>query len=127
MIASIALAFLLGLAIKPRFPINAASAAQTPPELRAIALAVEGQFVWLPGTMTFSLGEKVRLHLFNYDKLTPEGHGFAMPGILNRPIFLAPTADQTIEFTADKPGIYRYFCHIHGDIHLGGEIVVLKP
>ncbi|MBI1742575.1 cupredoxin domain-containing protein [Candidatus Acetothermia bacterium] len=126
-LASIALAFLFGLAIRPQQPTIAQQPPLQLPELRAYTLTVDGQFMWLPSSLTFTAGEKVKLHIFNPDKLTPEGHGFAAPGLLLRPIFLAPGADQEIEFTADKPGIYRYFCHIHGDIHLGGQIVVIKP
>ncbi len=121
--ALLGLAFLLGFVLRPQLSANNASAAtQALPEQRAVALAVEGQFVWLPNSFTYTVGEKIKLHLYNIDKLTPEGHGFAIPGLLNRPIFLAPGADQTIELSADKPGIYRYFCHIHGDIHIGGEL-----
>lgn len=118
------LTLVLGLTLKPRVSVTAAQAL---PEQRAVALAIEGQFIWLPSSFSYNVGDKIKLHLYNIDKSTPEGHGFAILGLLNRPLFLAPGADQTIELNADKPGIYRYFCHIHGDIHIGGEIVVLKP
>jgi len=120
-------AFLLGSLFRPQLPTYSRTAAQTLPEQRAVTLSVEGQFMWLPSSFTYNVGEKIKLHLYNIDKDTPEGHGFLIPGLLNRPLFLAAGADQVIELNADKPGIYRYFCHIHGDIHIGGEIVVLKP
>ncbi|MCS6936532.1 MAG: cupredoxin domain-containing protein [Candidatus Bipolaricaulota bacterium] len=97
-----------------------------PPGLRAISVTVDGQYIWLPSTIILYAGETVRLRIENQDQLTPEGHGFAMPGLLPAPIALRPGEVREIEFTPERPGVYRYFCHLHGEFHLSGQVLVLS-
>jgi heme/copper-type cytochrome/quinol oxidase subunit 2 len=83
-----------------------------------------GTKVWVPGTLVVNKGSKVTLRLVNNVPSDPNQHGFAIPAyriaeIVNR------GATRTVEFTADKAGIFPIICQLH-PAHVGGELVVLE-
>jgi nitrosocyanin len=83
----------------------------------------EGTKIWLPGTIVVQKGTRVTIKLINNVKSEPNQHGFAIPAynvaeIVNR------GETKTVDFTADKPGIFPITCHLH-PAHVGGELVVL--
>ena len=100
--------------------------AQTPPTVAQtfVNLEYEGTKIWLPGTLVVKQGTKVTLKLINNVPSDPKEHGFAIPAYS-----IAETVvrgePKTVEFTADKPGIFPITCHLH-PAHVGGQLVVLE-
>ena len=84
----------------------------------------EGSKIWLPGTLVVMKGTKVTLKLINNVPSDPKEHGFAIPAY-NIAETVVRGEPKTIEFTADKPGIFPITCHLH-PAHIGGELVVLE-
>jgi len=85
-------------------------------------LEYEGTKIWLPGTMVVPKGAKVILKLINN---TPSGqHGFAIPAF-NVAEIVEKGVPKTVEFVADKAGIYQSFCQLH-PAHVGNQLVVLE-
>ena len=84
----------------------------------------EGTKIWLPGTLTVKQGSKVTLKLINNVPTDPKEHGFAIPAY-NIAETVVRGEPKTVEFTADKPGIFPITCHLH-PAHVGGQLVVLE-
>ena len=83
----------------------------------------EGTKIWLPGTLVVKKGSKVTLKLVSNVPSDPREHGFAIPayGIAETVVRGEP---KTVEFTADKAGVFPIICHLH-PAHVGGQLVVL--
>ena len=84
----------------------------------------EGSKLWLPATIVVKKGTKVTLKLINNVPSDPNQHGFAIPDykiaeIVNR------GEPKTVEFVADKAGIFPIICQLH-PAHVGGQLVVLE-
>lgn len=62
-----------------------------------------------PYKIEVNKGDKVTIHMTNIEQTTDELHGL---GILeyNMNVVVDPGETKTIEFTADKPGVYAYYC-----------------
>lgn len=62
-----------------------------------------------PTAIEVNQGDKVTIHLTNIEQTTDELHGF---GLLeyNINVVVDPGETKTIEFVADKPGVYAYYC-----------------
>lgn len=78
---------------------------------------------WSQREIRVRLGEKVRLRLTSEDVT----HGFLIPdfGVNAGPI--SPGKFKTVEFTADRPGEFKFYCnvvcsHQHGG--MTGKIIV---
>jgi nitrosocyanin len=84
----------------------------------------EGTKIWLPGTLVVKKGTKVTLKLINNVAADPKEHGFAIPAY-NIAETVLRGEPKTVEFTADKAGIFPIICHLH-PAHVGGELVVLE-
>lgn len=98
-------------------------AAQPPPvALTVVNVEYEGTKMWLPGTLVVKKGSKVTLNLIN--NVPPDGsqHGFAIPGYKIEEI-VTKGEPKTVEFTADKAGIFEIRCQLHPK-HVGGQLVV---
>jgi nitrous-oxide reductase len=54
-------------------------------------------------------GDKVSIHLTNLERAEDETHGFAMYG-QNVQLSVEPGKTVSTTFTADKPGVYPYYC-----------------
>ena len=100
--------------------------AQTPSTVTQTFVNVEyeGTKIWLPGTLVVKQGTKVTLKLINNVPSDPNQHGFAIPDykiaeIVNR------GEPKTVEFVADKAGIFPIICQLH-PAHVGGQLVVLE-
>jgi nitrosocyanin len=83
----------------------------------------EGSKMWLPGTIVVQKGTKVTLKLVNNVPSEPAQHGFAIPAysiqeVVNR------GETRTVQFTADKIGVFPTSCQLH-PAHVGGELVVV--
>lgn len=62
-----------------------------------------------PTKIEVNQGDKVTIHLTNIEQTTDELHGF---GLLeyNLNVVVDPGETKTIEFVADKPGVFAYYC-----------------
>jgi nitrous-oxide reductase len=62
-----------------------------------------------PTKIEVNQGDKVTIHLTNIEQTTDELHGF---GLLeyNINVVVDPGETKTVEFIADKPGVYAYYC-----------------
>ncbi|HMU33585.1 MAG TPA: Sec-dependent nitrous-oxide reductase [Pyrinomonadaceae bacterium] len=62
-----------------------------------------------PTAIEVNQGDKVTIHLTNIEQTTDELHGF---GLLeyNINVVVDPGETKTIEFVANKPGVYAYYC-----------------
>ncbi|HLI80451.1 MAG TPA: cupredoxin domain-containing protein [Candidatus Binataceae bacterium] len=78
---------------------------------------------WLPSTIVVEAGDKVTLNLKNEVPGTAVTHGFELPAYHISEIVTRGEKPKVVHFTADKPGIYPYYCQLHG-AHIGGQLVV---
>ena len=92
--------------------------------LTLVNIEYEGSKIWVPGTIVVKKGTKVTLKLINNVKAEPNQHGFAIPGY-NVAAIVNRGEPQTVEFTADKAGVFPFICQLH-PAHVGGELVVLE-
>ncbi len=106
------------------FMMTGGALAQNERELHAVNINYEGNNVWTPGTYVVYKGEKVRFKLFNRVKADPNVHGFAIDEF-NVKVDVYRDKPETVEFVADKAGLFRIWCHLH-PAHLGGELLVLE-
>ena len=88
-----------------------------------VNIEYQGTKVWTPGTLVVKKGTTVKLKLINNVPGDVTQHGFAIPAY-----GIAEVVDQngskSIEFKADKDGIFPINCQLH-PAHVGGELVVL--
>src|SRR5262249_5981712 len=105
----------------PVIPARAQSAAAVTQTF--VNMEYEGTKIWLPGTLTVTKGAKVTLKLINNVPADPKEHGFAIPAY-NIAETVVRGEPKTVEFTADKAGIFPIACHLH-PAHVGGQLVVL--
>jgi len=111
----------LTLIAASRAPIAAAeSGAMT---VTIVNVEYEGSKMWLPGTIAVPKGTKVTVKLVNNVPSEPAQHGFAIPAyniqeVVNR------GEPKTVEFTADKAGVFPFNCQLH-PAHVGGQLIVL--
>jgi nitrous-oxide reductase len=70
-------------------------------------IAVRSSFE--PNKIEVNQGDKVTLYITNIEQTTDELHGF---GLLeyNLNVVVDPGETKTIEFVADKPGVFPYYC-----------------
>ncbi|MBI4347691.1 MAG: cupredoxin domain-containing protein [Elusimicrobia bacterium] len=107
-------------------PDHAAAPAATPGvrEFTSVNIEYKGSKVWVPSVFIVKKGDKVKLTLINN---APSGvHGFAIDEF---GIKVAVNNDEkdnkkVVEFTAEQPGLYRTYCHMH-PAHVGGQILVV--
>jgi nitrous-oxide reductase len=64
---------------------------------------------YTPERVEVKQGDHVIWHLTSLERTRDATHGFALSGY-NIQISLEPGETQTVEFTADRPGTYSYFC-----------------
>ena len=83
----------------------------------------EGTKIWVPSTLVVKKGTTVKLKLINKVPSDPNQHGFAIPAY-NIAEVVTRGEDKTLEFKADKDGIFPINCQLH-PAHVGGELVVL--
>jgi nitrous-oxide reductase len=62
-----------------------------------------------PDIVTAKVGDQVIIHLTNTEQTADATHGFAVP-TKNVMLSLDPGESTTVQFVADKPGTYSYYC-----------------
>jgi plastocyanin len=103
------------------FAAAAASAADR--SFTVVNIEYEGTKVWVPATLVVDKGDKVTIKLINNVKSDPNQHGFAIPEFKVSAVIDRGTP-KTVEFVADKAGIFAISCQLH-PAHVGGQFVVL--
>jgi nitrosocyanin len=88
-----------------------------------VNIEYEGTKVWTPGTLVVKKGTLVKVRLINNVPTDPNQHGFAIPAF-NVAAVVTRGTPETVEFTADKEGVFPITCQLH-PAHVGGELVVL--
>ena len=88
-----------------------------------VNMEYEGSKIWTPSTLVVKKGTKVTIKLINNVPSDPNQHGFAIPAY-NIAEIVTRGEPKTIEFTADKVGVFPTICQLH-PAHVGGELVVL--
>lgn len=95
-------------------------------EFKSVNIEVKGQKIWVPGTFIVKKGDKVRITLVN---TAPSGvHAFEIDGYPSTKAAVENKEGantKTVEFTADKAGVFRVFCPMHAP-HVGGQLLVLE-
>jgi nitrous-oxide reductase len=62
-----------------------------------------------PDVVTARVGDRVIVHLTNTEQTPDATHGFAVP-TTNTMVSLDPGETTTVEFMADRPGSFSYYC-----------------
>lgn len=91
-------------------------------EFTSVNIQYQGSKVWVPATFIAHKGETLKINLINN---APSGkHGFSLDEYQIRTTVYKGDP-KTVEFKADKAGIFRIYCHIH-KAHVGGQLLVLE-
>ena len=88
-----------------------------------VNIEYEGSKIWTPATLVVKKGSTVKVKLVNNVPSDPNQHGFAIPAY-NIAEVVTRGEPKTVEFKADKEGIFPITCQLH-PAHVGGELVVL--
>jgi nitrous-oxide reductase len=112
---------LIGLALA--VPAGLARAEEATMSFTVVNIESEGSKVWTPGTLVVKKGTLVKIKLVNKVPSDPNQHGFAIPAY-NIAEVVTRGEDKTVEFKADKDGVFPIICQLH-PAHVGGELVVL--
>lgn len=64
----------------------------------------------------FTKGELVSIHFINEDYETHSQHNFNIDGLNIHTKSLGYFGTETVNFVADKPGTYTYYCSIHPEM-----------
>jgi nitrous-oxide reductase len=70
-------------------------------------IAVRSSFE--PNKIEVMQGDKVTIHITNIEQTTDELHGFGL-NEYNLNVVIDPGETKTIEFVANKPGVYPFYC-----------------
>lgn len=112
-----------GLMVLAASAARAQGAASDQKSFTVAAEQINNNKFWLPSTITVNQGDKVKLTLKNDIEGAANTHGFSIPAY-NVTEVVTRGEPKTVEFTADKPGVFPYICQLH-PAHIGGELVVL--
>lgn len=93
-------------------------------EFTIVAIEYEGTKVWVPGTLIVKMGDKVKIKLINNIKAEPNSHGFAIDEFGVKTV-VTRGKPETVEFIADKEGLFKIYCQLH-PAHIGGQLLVIK-
>jgi nitrosocyanin len=96
---------------------------QSAREVTLVNIEFEGTKVWVPGPVVVYKGDTVKIKAINNVKSDPPVHGLAIEAYAIQAMVNMGKL-ETIEFKADKAGIFPITCHLHPP-HVGTELVVL--
>ena len=112
-----------GLLVAVALSIAGVVQAQSVDEFTIVNIEYEGTKVWVPSTLVVHKGDKLKIKLINNVKADPNQHGFKIAAF-NVEEVVTRGEPKTVEFTADKDGIFPINCQLH-PAHIGGQLVVL--
>jgi len=87
--------------------VKDASVKATGSDVTVKMLAVRSSFE--PNKIEVNQGDRVTIYLTNIEQTTDELHGLGLSEY-NINVVVDPGETKTIEFVADKPGVYPYYC-----------------
>jgi len=96
--------------------------AQAAKEFTLVNIEFEGSKVWVPGPIVVKKGDTVKIKAINNVKSDPAEHGLAIEAFGVKKVVNRGKA-ETVEFKADKAGIFPITCHLH-PAHVGAQLVV---
>jgi nitrous-oxide reductase len=120
-IGILAIAALLAAAALPAFAEDAASS--NVKSFTVVAEQIGSSKFWFPSNIMVNQGDKVKLTLKNEIPGADVTHGFELDGYNIKEV-VTRGVPKTVTFTADKPGIFHYFCQLH-PAHIGGDLLVV--
>lgn len=126
LVGALALAMVVLVAARSegQSPEASPAAEAEPKSFTMVNIKYEGTNVWVPGPIIVKKGDKVKIRLINNVKDDPAEHGFAIEEFKVQAV-VKRGEPQTVEFTADKAGIFKTSCHLHLP-HVGNQLVVLE-
>jgi nitrosocyanin len=92
-------------------------------EFHAVTVEIAGTKFWIPSTFIVNKGDTVKLHLVAKVPGPNNVHGFAVDAYKIQAV--ADEKGTTVEFVADKAGIFPVRCQLHPP-HIGGQLVVME-
>jgi nitrosocyanin len=98
--------------------------AQSTTEVTLVNVEFEGTKIWVPGPVVVKKGDTVKIKAINNVKSDPPVHGLAIEAYSIQALVNVGKL-ETIEFKADKAGIFPIICHLHPP-HVGTQLVVLE-
>ena len=98
--------------------------AQSVKEVTLVNIEFEGSKIWVPGPVVVKKGDTVKIKAINNVKSEPAIHGLAIAAY-GIEVVVNAGKPESIEFKADKAGIFPISCHLH-PTHVGTQLVVLE-
>jgi len=86
------------------------------------SVLIDGVKFWIPSNIFAKKGDTVKIQLVNKVPGNGSEHGFSIKQFNVREKVKGKM--KTVEFVADKAGIFPMYCHMHAG-HVGGQLVVL--
>ena len=114
-------AFMIAVLIAGCAPLVSKESKSEPvQEYYLVSTGIAALNVWLPSSIVLDAGKQARLIVENQ---ADTAHGFSIDELGVREV-IQPKEIKIITIEPEKPGIYRFYCHLHGMKHLGGSIMV---
>ena len=82
----------------------------------------EGSKIFVPSVLIVEKGEKVQIKVINKIPGDPPNHGFAIPAFGVEEVVNSGES-KTVEFTADKAGLFDVKCQLH-PAHVHAQLLV---
>ena len=108
----------LGLGLESRAP----GAAETH-NLTLVNIKYEGSNIWVRTPIVAKKGDTIKIKAINNVKDDPAEHGLAIPAY-NIKLVVNRGKPETVEFVANKAGVFLLECHLH-PAHVPSQLVVL--
>lgn len=93
-------------------------------EISLVNVRYEGKVIWVPSTIIAKKGERLKLNLYNNVPEDPNVHGFSIPDF-DIAVSVNRGKSESVEFVADKTGLFTIQCHLH-PAHLKGQFLVIE-
>jgi nitrosocyanin len=101
-----------------------AAAADPDLTLTVVNVEYEGTKIWLPSPLIAKKGQRVRINLINKVPTDPNQHGFAIAAFGVSAV-VTRGEPQTVEFVAERAGLFPITCQLH-PAHVGGQLLVVE-
>ena len=91
-------------------------------QFTVVNVLYEGSKMFVPSFLAVSKGDKVSITVMNNIPGDPPNHGFSIPAFGVETV-VNHGEKKTVEFTADKAGIFDIKCQLH-PAHVSGQLLV---
>jgi nitrosocyanin len=122
--SGLALMWLMVIGCSMLMTSSSVALAQSVREVTLVNIEFEGSKIWVPGPIVVEKGDIVKIKAINNVKSDPAVHGLAIPAY-GIELVVNAGKPESIEFKADKAGIFPIGCHLH-PTHVGTQLVVLE-